>query len=244
MESNTVSDGKVVILKEYGNGYNGKHDGWAYQFLNDNYEGIHLGVCCKDFLQDIVYSELTNKSISVYGQTSVNTNTFEKQERLLLCMYPHSFITKEKPNLELFSENLEIFLNEIEVLRGYDLSLVYVVDDKIIIDFSKEWICNPPTFSVFTLFCRVGIYYDSGNIEEYVSTLFQQRKPYLDRCDIYYFENGNLLYILLFIHNKLKFTGKSWENLISPGDVHNSGFFSNTKFLKYDYEKEKTNNTI
>ena len=51
MEKSIVLSGKVKLMP-YGENYNGKHDGWAFQFLNDNYQGFYKGVCCKDYLLD------------------------------------------------------------------------------------------------------------------------------------------------------------------------------------------------
>ncbi len=161
----------MVKLQEYGTSYSGKHDGWAYQFLNDNYEGIHLGVCCKDFLQDIIWSELTQKSMTIHRQTSNYLGILDKQEKLILCLYPHTLQPKPE-DMEFMHSNLEAFLNEIEVLRDFELSEVYQEDNKFIIQFSKQWISKPYLFSLFTLLCRLGLYYD-GDLDNYLKNPYK-----------------------------------------------------------------------
>lgn len=235
-----VEEAKIK-LQPYGEKYSGKHNGWAYQLLNDDYEGIHLGVCCKDFLQDIVWSELTQKQMSIYGQTSTYLGILDKQDRLKLCMYPYYFNSIKEPNIENIEElgiNLQAFLNEIEIIKGYDLTFIEIIDNKLIIEFSKEWISKPLIFSLFTLFCRIGVYYD-GNLETYFKDMFNdfKNKPYLDNCDMYNIKNNKTL-IYLFIENKLDITQKDWIDLQSSNEVHNSGFFSNIQTLDYVFDKE------
>jgi len=237
MEETIALDGKVKLMP-YGTNYAGKHDGWAYQFLNDNYEGIHLGVCCKDFLQDIVWSELTKKSMSIYNQDSSYLGILDKQELLKICIYPYLLNGIALPvidNINELAENLQGFLNEIEVLKGYDLSVVYSLDNKIIIEFSKEWISKPLIFSLFTLLCRFGIYYD-GKLTEYFEKVFSRNDvPYLDKNDLYTIQN-NLNYVYIFLDNKCIISQKDWVELLGPSDVHGSGFFSNLKQVKYDFK--------
>ena len=237
MEETIVLDGKVKLMP-YGTNYYGKHSGWAFQFLNDNYEGIHLGVCCKDFLQDIVWSELTKKSMSIYGQNSSYLGVLDKQELLKICIYPYLFNGVPLPvinNINELAENLQRFLNEIEILKGYNLSTVYSLDNKIIIEFSKEWISKPLVFSLFTLFCRFGIYYDGKLTEYFEKVSLRNNVPYLYTTDLYTIQN-NLSYIYIFLDNKCIILQKDWIELLGSGDVHGSGFFNNVKQLKYDFK--------
>jgi len=227
-----------IKLQPYGTDFIGKHNGWAYQFLNNNYEGIHLGVCCKDFLQDIVYSELTKNSITIYGQTSNYTGTFDKQDSLILCLYPHTYdltVISQDKLIELCL-NLQGFLNEIESLRNYSLSTVEFTDNKFLIYFSKEWIESPLIFSAFTLFCRIGFYYN-GNLEKYFSTLFDNTNNILlDPCDKFNILNYyNTL--LIFIYDCCIINKITWDDLKTPGQVHSSGFFSNIRLIKYTHDK-------
>lgn len=243
MEETVVSNGSSIKLQPYGDKYNGKHYGWAYQFLNDNYEGIHLGVCCKDFLQDIVWSELTQKTMIIYNQTSAYLGILDKQETLKLCIYPYLFNGVKEPkiaNIEELAENLNIFLNEIECMRNYGFSIVFAEQEtsRIIIEFSKQWIEKPMIFSLFTMFCRIGLYYN-GNLEDYLYNLYTDmtNKPYLDISDRG-FMLTNIIYILLFIDNEVNITQPDWIELTTSDQVHYSGFFSNLKHLKYAFNKE------
>lgn len=219
----------MVELKEYGKNYNGKHNGWTYQFLDDNYKGIHLGVCCKDYLQDILWSELTQKEMKVYGQTSTYLGILDKQEKLILCLTPYTYDIKEEVILEL-SLNLECFLNEIELLKNFEFSCVNTDEKNIVITFSKQWIEKPMLFSLFTLFCRFGLYYD-GNLEEYISKPDgHQNRPFLDTCDFYSIKT-NATKILALINNELTMNQKDWTDLTGGNPVHDSGFFSNISKL-------------
>lgn len=222
-----------VELKPYGISYSGKHDGWAYQFLDDNYKGIHLGVCCKDFLNDIVWSELTKKSMRVHSQPSSYIGVLDKQEHLKLCMYPRLFNGIQEPiieNIEELRSNLEAFLNEIELLRGFNLSTVEVHDNRFVIIFHKDWINKIYLFSLFTLLCRVGLYYN-GNLEEYLQNPYLPNNKYLDNCDFYYFKN-NYKKVIEVIENKLTIEQQNWEDINTcgnrPYDVHDGNSFFNS----------------
>ncbi len=232
MEESIVLNGEVK-LKKYGTNYSGKHNGWAYQFLNDDYEGIHLGVCCKDFLQDIVWSELTQKSMKVHNQPSSYLGVLDKQERLILCLYPHTMkVTNEE--IVNMQSCLEAFLNEIELLKGFDFSVVHGIEDKLVIEFSKQWISKPYLFSLFTLLIRIGLYYD-GNLETYIQNPYKTGNIHLDSCDTYYLRN-NYQKILDVINNKAEIVQKDWVELELPYDVHDSGFFTQIGALEYEDE--------
>lgn len=231
-----VEVGKEIKLMPYDQRYVGKHDGWAFQFLNDNYEGFYPGVCCKDFLQDQIWSDLTQQSMKIYGQTSDYKGIIDKQSILKLVMSPKLFKGVEKPvidNIKDLASNLQQFLNEIELLMGIkEFSTVESVDNNILIEFSKEWIKKPYLFSLFTLFCRLGIYYD-GNLEEYLKNPFNDKRPYLDNCDIYTLK-GHYQKLLDLINGKAVIEGKDWIDLKDPDQVHHeSGVFDTIHLIKY-----------
>ena len=225
-----------IKLMPYGTNYNGKHNGWAFQLLNDNYEGFHLSVCCKDFLQDIVWSELTQKSMQIHGQKSGYKGIIDKQTNLKLVMYPHKFAGVENPkidNLEDLSSNLQGFLNEIELLMNVEeLSVVQAINNNVLIEFSKKWIDKPYLFSMFLLLCRLGVYYN-GKLEEYLKNPFIGDTPYLDNCDMYSLKD-HWKKLLDIIEGKAVIEGKDWKYLITPDEVHHaSGLFDSIHLLKY-----------
>jgi len=223
----------MVKLKEYGKTYNGKHDGWAFQFLNDDYEGIHLGVCCKDFLQDIVWSELTQKEMEIYHQKSNYQGIINKQDVLKLCMYPYLFNNKYEPiieNLEELGVNLQAFLNEIEILREYELSTVTCDDNKLVILFSKQWIEKPYLLSLFTLLCRIGLWYN-GDLDSYISNINKINSPYFDTEGLYYI-TGNKHLLLHLLNDEGELDQCDWSELTTSNKVHESGIFSNIHLYK------------
>lgn len=234
MEKSIVLSGKVKLMP-YGENYNGKHDGWAFQFLNDNYQGFYKGVCCKDYLLDQVWSDLTQKVMRIYGQQSSYKGIIDKQISLKLAMYPYYFHNQREPIIEELEQlmfNLQKFINDIELLMNIDeLSKFECIDNKIIIEFSKKWIEKPYLLSLYTLFCRLGIYYD-GNLEEYIKNPYKTNGKYLDNCDNYYLKNSSNK-ILDIIYNKAIVLQKDWKDLIGGNEVHDSGIFSNMYNLKY-----------
>lgn len=224
-----VEDKVKLKLMEYDKSLNGKHSGWAYQFLDDDYQGFHGGVCCKDFLNDIVWSELTQKSMCIYGQHSSYKGILDKQEYLKLCMYPYLLNAQQEPvikNIEVLKDNLQAFLNEIELLKGFELSTIEVHDNKFVIIFHKNWISKIYLFSMFTLLCRIGVYYD-GNLEEYMQNPYKPENIYLDNCDSYYLKD-NYKEIIQIINNELIIDQVDWKDTRDEHDVHdnNSLFYS------------------
>ena len=78
-------------------------------------------------------------------------------------------ISNDSCGFELFSNKIAFASNK---LSSCDL-----------IEFSKEWISKPLIFSLFTLLCRFGIYYD-GKLTEYFEKVFSRNDvPYLDKND-------------------------------------------------------------
>lgn len=226
---------KEIKLMPYGAEYCGKHNGWAFQLLNDNYEGFYLGVCCKDYLLDIVWSDLTQKSMTAHGQQSDYKGIIDKQTTLKLVMYPYMFNGLNEPKIEELEQlmvNLQGFINEIELLMNIEeLSLFEYSDNKIVIEFSKKWIDKPYLLSLYTLLCRIGVYYD-GNLEEYLKNPYTAERKYLDTCDSYYMKLHYQKLLDIF-NGKAIIEQPDWKDLQPGGQVHNSGIFSWINKIKY-----------
>ncbi len=212
--------------------YIGKNDGWGFQFLNENYEAMHPPACCKDFLQDVVYIELTQDNFSIYNFVHKYQGFLKDKELLRLSLY----WTNSKVKVNAFIEPLNKFLNDIEDKLGYQRSNVYLDKTEliIIIDFSSKWISKPYMFSLFTLLARKGIYYN-GDLEGYLFS--KENKSYLESNDTYNLVNEKYKQIINKIINKeLELIQPNWEefkNYKSPsgggnvaGNVHQSGLFS------------------
>ena len=215
--------------------YIGKNDGWGFQFLNEEYQPMNPPVCCKDFLQDVIYTELTGESLNIYNFKHKYQGFLKGKELLRLALY----WTNDELTVDKFIEPTKNFLNDIEEKLGILKSNVYTdsTNKIIIIDFSSEWIKKPYLFSFFTILCRKGLYYN-GNLEEY---LFSNKQlNYLESNDSYGL-NSYKDVINKILNRELELIQPNWEEFKDykhPYDwqlntrVHESGIFSLLRLIK------------
>lgn len=215
--------------------YIGKNDGWGFQFLNEEYQPMNPPVCCKDFLQDVVYTELTGEILDIYHFKHNYQGFLKGKELLKLALY----WTNAELTVDKFIEPTKNFLNDIEEKLGILKSNVYSdsTNKIIIIDFSSEWIKKPYLFSFFTILCRKGLYYN-GNLEEYLFSNKQQ--DFLENGDLYGLNNNKTI-INKILNEKLELIQPNFEELKDykhpfnydlQNRVHESGIFSLISVIK------------
>lgn len=185
----------------------GRNYGLGFAFLKklkNNYECIMPITACKDYLNDVIFTEKTGISISAYGLTSEKNNIFEKDKGYLVLSTLHykngskySDFDEEKELLNNNYKNLQVFLNKFEELLGWEKSILsFVEDNMILVELSINWCKTTYGISLYTLLCRVGRWYDGEeNVLSYLEN-FDKFSPDVYLC------TSSLPKIKKFIENK------------------------------------------
>ncbi len=157
----------------------GRSRGVGHAFLRKtgpySYEGIMPITACKDFLNDVVYTESTGKDWQAHGLFTKKTGVFEKQE----FAYLETKVLKRyqgSPNDKRFNDeckaikenavNIEVLIVMME--RGLKLSgphsYIQMVDPKednhYVLALNINWVKSTFMISLVTLVARCGIWWD------------------------------------------------------------------------------------
>lgn len=122
---------------------------------------------CKDYMQDVFWSEFSGKSGSVWGlnwkpgQFDVNKDRFRMA------------VLGGQVSLKDTVKQLQKFINAFDKAQGFNPTKVLETDDEkmIVIDFSSEWATSAPLVSTLTTLVRIAGVYKTGNVEKYLEEL-------------------------------------------------------------------------
>jgi hypothetical protein len=165
----------------------GRSFGMGYAILkkvDDNYETLNAFTACKDYLNDLVYVEISKTKIArIYGFKHSYTGIFENQDYFYLGLtildYNNSTNKWEKldeMNTEL-SNNINILINNINyiedkfnIINKTNIEVIDIItyNDKLlnvgyVLKLPIEWIQNPYYISFITLFIR--LFFNCSDIE-------------------------------------------------------------------------------
>jgi len=143
--------------------------------LDDNtFETVQPISPCKDYLNDVIFAEHTNKSIIAYGcKLDGRQDLFDKSfgyMAISICDYKYNsdYTTKKYPkDIERLKENyknLEFFINQIEEhlnLDSFDNTTIIEVSDNLyFIEVPVIWTKSTYMISLYSLLLRVGQFYN------------------------------------------------------------------------------------
>ncbi len=202
-----------------------------FLLLNEKNKALHSPFVCKDYIQDIFYTEYTGKSEEIYGimwqkgmlNTDVSTfklailgTTEEMQER---------------------AEDLQAFLNLFEVAQNIPPCKIVKTNDSknIVIEFSKEWTVNGPLLSAFTTLIRLGGVYKKGeDAVKYLKSLLQyankMEKVPLPNYMLVDVNRLNMCIKRLAALLQGKRVEHKWEDFQSINQVHHTGLIGYKNF--------------
>lgn len=203
MEKKIKYCGKESTVYEVNDKVVGKLKGLSYQFVDDNYNSIQPNgaVCCKDFLQDIVFcEEILFPAMTIYNYTYTFTGKLKEQVKLILALDYGFTDSKLVDNMI----NLQTFLNIYEEEIGFDKSIITLDDNKTIAfcHFSKQWIQSPVLLSLYLLLVRAGVKYNKSiSIYEYLATM---KSDEIENDDRFTFLQNNKR-VITFMQNIKKY---------------------------------------
>ncbi len=201
--------------------------GFAKKTDKDTYETVMPVSACKDYLNDIVWSEATDKSILVYGLKYEKQDIYDKDYAYLIISIltykggnPYPDYEKDVERLEKNYRKLEAFINSFEetLTEGVFTKIDKIEENKYLVKVPLFFTRGTYLISLYSLLLRAGQYWDGEqNPEDFLTnfsaslvdtTLVKQATTKLKKL----LNNG-------YIKQDLEKLGGSYE-------VHNCGIIS------------------
>lgn len=141
-----------------------------FLLLNEQNQAVHSPFQCKDYLQDIFWSEVTGNDSEIWGiewsQGMFNINR---------PMFRMALLGGQE-NMEDRIPYLWEALNLFETALGFTPSKIYRTSNPkhIVVEFSKEWTRNGPLLSSLTSLIRISADYKGGDFLEYLHTVLKE----------------------------------------------------------------------
>lgn len=203
--------------------------GFAKRVEKDTYELVTPISCCKDYLNDVVWSEAVNKPIQVYGLSYKKQDIYNEEYAYLIISilthksgeeYPN--YKKDIDNLEENYKRLEAFINSFEeaLTEGVFTEIVKIEHNKYLVKVPLFFTKAIYLISLYSLLLRAGQFWDG----------IQDPQDFVDNF------KANLIDVSL-----VKGASKKLRNLVENGyveqnleqfpssEVHNSGILSFNK---------------
>lgn len=199
---------------------------YGFQFvLLDKNQYLHTPVMCKDYFQDILWSEYLKKNTSnVYGLSWEPGRVDFKRGRLRMAIDGGAVsMAKRVPYLEKF-------LNAFEDSLGFKRSVVIPTTNTkvLVVDFSKEWTTCGPLISAFTTLIRISGLYTGGDAFEYLSSPMENPPAYM-KVEIARLKSTLPKLKSLLAGNTFNFP---WEKLSMAMYAHGMGIMNLTDYVK------------
>jgi hypothetical protein len=145
---------------------------------------------CKDYLNDVVFNETTNKPIKAYGcslkeKSNLYDNNYFYMVVEILPYICGNIYKNQIEDTELLLNNrdsLLSFMNQIETLLLVDLSEFIVCennDNVVIIKVPIYWLKATYLISLYSLLLRIGLYYDNSDVLSYLKNFNKTSDAYL-----------------------------------------------------------------
>ena len=138
-----------------------------YLLTDKDYRALHTPTPCKDYLQDIFFTEYTGEASEVYGLHWEQGMFDTSQEFFNLAIMGGNY------ELESKIPQMEAILQSLDKAQGIPLTTVLPTNNPkiILIKFHKDWTRNGPTLSAYTSMVRIGAYYQGEEPMEFLKKM-------------------------------------------------------------------------
>ncbi len=203
----------------------GRSYGIGFAFLKkveDGYQAVQPISPCKDYLNDVIYSEATGKTFYAHGLTTKKEGCFADGAYLVFQSCPFKFgekhgdYDKEVGLLEKNLTNAQKLINDIEKLLKLEelTELVNVETNLVFAKIPKAWVSSTWAISLWSLIARNSIFSDGGDpFEELGKVKNSTEKIYI---------NSAMARLKEFINSGLP--KQVWPEGVSH-DVHGNGIY-------------------
>lgn len=223
--------------------------GFAFcKLLNgDEYETIQPISPCKDYLNDVVFAEVTNKSISAHGLDLKGSQDLFKGNQAYMAIsicpykYDHTYNKKEfledKARLAKYHKHLESFINYFEELLGiniYDNTIISEIDDNLyLVELPLIWCDSTYMCSLYSLLLRAGQTFNDMTVDPF--KFLEEGKCYKEDISLIKSALPKLRDIIKY--GPLK---QDFSNLKGDENTHNLGIVA----YKLDYSSFKVEKAV
>lgn len=201
--------------------------GFAKKMPNDSYKVITPVSACKDFLNDVVWSEATDKPVSIYGLSYHKQDIYDKEYAYIIM----SILTNKNGNkyttydqdvkrLEENYKRLQSFMNYFEetLTEGVFTEIEKIKENEYLVKVPLIFIKGTYLISLYSLLLRAGQFWNGE----------QNPQDFMDNF------NANLIDVSLVkaAAPKLKklvengYIEQDLNKLTSSDQIHNSGIIS------------------
>lgn len=166
-QTKSVKDEKITVDLSPVNNFHyiqiSNHN-FNYLITDENYKALHTPTPCKDYLQDIFFTEYTGETSNVYGILWKRGMLDMSQEFFNLAMMGGDY------ELESKVSQMEAILQSLDKAQGIPLSTVLPTTNPkiVVIKFHKDWTRNGPTLSAYTSMVRISAYYQGEEPMEFL----------------------------------------------------------------------------
>jgi hypothetical protein len=162
-----------VEFKKHSHLIEGVSNGFTFSLLGDDNVTLHTPAQCKDYLQDLWWSENHKKATEVWG--------FTWQPGTIKLGQPvYRFALRDDRSSTLLDrkDGIISFINYFESCLGWPLSTIETTDEAnvLVLNLVGEWTQSCPMISAFTTITRLGMLYKGGDGIEYVADLISKFK--------------------------------------------------------------------
>lgn len=129
---------------------------------------------CKDYLNDVAYSEATGKVVTAYGLKTSKENLFDNEPYAFMAIKilprqggdDYGTLQQDTDNLNSNYKVLKSFMNYFDDELGLKRTQIYKANDGMfVVKFDKAWAMYTYSISLFSLLLRVGQFY-KGDVSQ------------------------------------------------------------------------------
>lgn len=204
--------------------------GIEMNILDENLKGIHPPFMCKDYAQDIFWSEIVNKPVNIYGLSwEPGKFNVSKTEWFNLGLRPASGVPTK--SFHPYAKNIQKLLNLWDKTLGIPLTEVHEANDgMLLVRFHRLWTLQPIRVSMFLLMVRCGFEYKDGEtLNEFIARASEKgefKYSYMDRGYLHAAKNK----ILKVLEEKKFYWKQEYKDFKDGHGIHiTSGIVSYNK---------------
>lgn len=234
---------KIIFQPRTYNIYENYHEtgkGFEFCLLDKDFVGLHPYLKCKDFFNDYFAALAMKKPFDAYGlrYTEEDMVVFEKElsgPTIALGLRYRD----EKKQFHEFSasqaKKMQTFLNRIEKLIGFSYTKIHVDEENnLLVLFSSDWTACSLFVSLFFLFLRSSMLYESG-----APLSFIKKYPTLIATPDASHITGSMEYIEQFFKGNVV-NYKLYSEFGTPKDAHGWGVLGTVGFFRNKTPKNES----
>ncbi len=195
--------------------------GFQLAFVSPENEQCHAWVLCKDFMNDVVWSQIHGEKVGIYGfsyDPSVNPN---------MSMDPVKIVVRDKERepqeFDRVIKQSVKFLNIVERQHGFPESkaerVLFGKTDQRVWMFTCPpcWIHASPMLSLLTLYIRIGCHYPGGGSMNRAISYYRNE---VEHNDSGYLKESRQMRLLILKRGLSIFRPKMEDNYPKDADLH------------------------